>query len=982
MVPEKYKSGRIFSGFRLTERRFVAEVNAECLCFEHEKSGARLIKIAADDPNKLFDITFKTLPANDRGAPHILEHAVLNGSAKFPVKSPFDVLLKGSLNTYMNAMTAPEHTTYPVASMNTRDYFNLMNVYLDAVFHPLVLTDNRILKQEGWHYELPSEESTLSIKGVVYNEMKGTFSNPLYMLYHLTWKHLFPDNVYGFSSGGHPDAIPLLTQNDLVDFHRKYYHPSNSYILIYGDACLDEELQFIDNQYLSAFSRQPAIEQLTPQLPFGSQKSVITGYAVAEGTPLKDNAYLSMSFAVNSFSDRTATLALDLLVNALVNHESAPLRLALEDAGIGREVMGWFTESQQNVITIVVPNANARDRNRFRKIICSTVERITREGFDRVMLGGLLNRSEFQLREGDTPQKGMMYLDLMMQGWLHENDPVSGLEYEKYLLELKEKLNTRYPELLLEQYILNNPHSLLLAMKPEAGLQTRYDNRLEKRLESIRKRMSRKQKLLLMNDTRELLQYQQEEDTPDALATVPMLQLSDIPDKARFYALEEAGTGDIQLLHYPQFTNGLVYVSLYFQLRALPEELIPYAALMPALLGKLSTAACSFGVLDNELNLHTGGFTSHLASYLENRCDENIFPRLVISSKARNSDTSKMLDLLTGIILDSRFRDKERLRGILTRHHAQIEANIRQNGMNYAITRAASRYSNRGMFNELTAGVEYYRFLTDLTGNFELKADMLVTKLEEVASVVFNKRNMIAQVTCSTEDLSYFRKEFLLKTERFPESPASVLPWKFPFIRLNEAILSASQVQYVVQGYDFRKLGYSWNGKIHVLSQVISTDWLQNQIRVMGGAYGGFCGFSPAGNVYFASYRDPNLQETLLAYKKTPMYLDAFSADDPSMNRYIIGTIAGLDQPKTPSQQGSAAMHHFFEKTTAEMLNQERQEILTTTPSDIRNLAVLVRDVLQQNCFCVYGNENRILANKDLFDGLIRLSLNHDGDNG
>lgn len=982
MVPEKYIPGRIFSGFRLTDRRFVKEVNAECLCFEHEKSGARLMKIAADDPNKLFDITFKTLPENDQGVPHILEHAVLNGSVQFPVKSPFDVLLKGSLNTYMNAMTAPEHTTYPVASMNHRDYFNLMHVYLDAVFHPLVLTDNRILKQEGWHYELPSEEGPLSIKGVVYNEMKGTFSNPLYLLYHLTWKHLFPDNVYGYSSGGHPGAIPFLSQDTLVEFHRKFYHPSNSYILLYGDASLDEELQFIDSEYLSNFNRQPAIEQIVPQGPFMSQKSVVTSYAVAEGTATKDNAYLSMSFAVNSYSDRMDTLALDMLVNALVNHESAPLRLALEEAGIGREVMGWFTESQQNVITIVVPNANARDRNRFRHIVYRTVQRITREGFDRIMLEGLLNRSEFQLREGDTSQKGMMYLDLMMQGWLHENDPIAGLEYEKYLPELKEKLQTPYPESLLEKYILNNPHSLLLAMKPLAGLQNRMDDRLEKKLERIRKRMSKKKKLQLINETRELLEYQQLEDTPEALSSIPMLHLSDIPDQARFYAAEVAGTADLQVMHYPQFTNGLVYTSLYFQMRALPADLIPYAALMPALLGKLSTGSHTFGELDNELNLHTGGFTTHIASFLENRSDEKIFPRVVVSSKARNSDVPKMVDLMTGIICGSKFRDKERLKGILTRHHAQTEANIRQNGMNYAITRAASHFSNRGMFNELTAGVEYYRFLTDLTERFDAKADMLVQKLEQAASVLFSRESMMVHVTCASEDLPFFLGEFRSRMDRFPDSPAPVLPWEFNFNRLNEAILSASQVQYVVQGFDFRKLGYSWNGKIHVLSQILSTDWLQNQIRVMGGAYGGFCGFSPAGNVYFASYRDPNLQETLHAYHNTARYLSEFSVDEPSMNRYIIGTIAGLDQPKTPSQQGSASMHHYFEKTTSEMLNRERQEILATTPSDIRNMAGMVREIMQQNCYCVYGNENRILANKELFDSLIRLSLSPDGENG
>jgi presequence protease len=453
------------------EKRFVKETNAECLYFRHMKSGARLLKIAAEDPNKFFNITFKTLPDNDSGTPHILEHSVLNGSKSFPVKSPFDVLLKGSLNTFLNAMTGQDHTSYPLASMNTTDYFNLMHVYLDAVFHPMMLEDDRILKQEGWHMELTSKDASLIYKGVVYNEMKGTFSNPLYELYYIAGKHLFPDNIYGNSSGGHPDAIPQLTQEDFTAFHRKYYHPSNSYILLYGDASLDRELDFINKNYLSDFDVSNEDLHIPVQKPFNSIKTVTEPYPVAEGSPAEGNTYLSLSYVTPPHTDKLTTMALDLLVNALVNHESAPLRLALQEAGIGREVIGWFTEAQQNIITIIVPNANPEDAGRFRMVADETFKKVASEGFDKEIIEGILNRSEFQLKEGDTPQKGLMYLEMITQDWLFGDDPFTGMEFEKPLSGLRMAVKNNLLEELINQFLICNPHALLLSMVPEPGLQ-------------------------------------------------------------------------------------------------------------------------------------------------------------------------------------------------------------------------------------------------------------------------------------------------------------------------------------------------------------------------------------------------------------------------------------------------------------------------------------------------------------------------------
>lgn len=963
-----------YHGFKLIDKRFVEEINAECYYFVHEISGAKLLKIAADDPNKLFNITFKTLPENDYGTPHILEHAVLNGSKNFPVKSPFDVLLKGSLNTFLNAMTSADYTTYPVASMNTKDYFNLMHVYLDAVFNPLMIEDERILKQEGWHYELIDKESPILYKGVVYNEMKGTFSNPLYQLYYLTGKNLFPDNTYGVSSGGHPDAIPNLTQDYFTEFHNKFYHPSNSYILLYGDADLNKELKFIHENYLSNYKKSDERFEIPIQIPFSEIKTVYEKYAVPEGSPLKDNTYLCMAFVTNENTDRTTTLAFEVLVNALISHESAPLRLALQEAGIGKEVMGWFIESQQNTLFIIVPNANPTDTERFKELVFSTLRKVVNEGLDKAIIEGIINRTEFNLREGDTPQKGIMYLDMLTHGWLFANDPFLGLEYEKPLTEVKKALENRMLEELIDNFLLHNKHALLLTMQPEPGLQTFKDELVEKELANYKASLSDEQLDSLITETNELLEYQQREDSPEALATIPMLQLSDIDPIAPFFSVEDLETEGITVKHFNEFCNGIMYTSLYFDIRTLTQEQIPYVALLAAIIGKLDTKNYNFGELDNELNIHTGGFSANLATFMENRSDDNLLPKIVISAKATHAKTNKMMELMTEILLRSKYSEKQRLKTLVTRHQAQVDANIKQNGMNYAINRTAAQYSNRGMFNELTSGVEYYRFITNLAENFDQKYEEIASNLADVSYKLFNKKNTICLITCTREDLPAFLSAASNLGEQFPIGDGQLNKWNFNFNEKNEAILSASQVQYVVKGYDFKKLGYEWNGKINVLSQVISTDWLQNQIRVMGGAYGGFCGFSPNGNVYFASFRDPNLKETLDNFDATTAYLEKFEADQQTMTRYIIGTIAGLDQPKTPSQKGSAAMQYFFEKTSDEMLNAERREILSTNASDIRKMSDLVKDVMRQNKYCVYGNEAKIAENKNLFNNLIRIS--------
>lgn len=969
-----FKVGNVYNGFKLVEKKFVKEVNAECLYFTHEKSGAKLLKIAADDANKLFNIAFKTIPEHDYGTPHIMEHSVLNGSKNFPVKSPFDVLTKGSLNTFLNAMTGSDLTTYPVASMNDKDYFNLMHVYLDAVFNPRLYDDPRILKQEGWHYELDNIDGDIVYKGVVYNEMKGAFSSPTRELGYQAYKILFPDNTYGVSSGGYPQAIPGLTQEYFVNFHKKFYHPSNSHILLYGNADLEKELAFIDAEYLSNYEKSDAKIEIPLQKPFEAKKYAEKPYAVPEGSVTKDNTYLSLNFVAGLNTDQELVMALQVLLEAMINHESAPLRLALQEAGIGKDVRAYVDNSKQNIISIRVQNANPEDKDQFDKIVYETFEKVVKEGFDAETVEGILNRTEFSLREGNTPQKGMMYAMMTYQGWFFADDPFLGLEYEKPLAAVKEGIKNGLLEQIVQEHLIDNPHALLMVLKPQPGLQKEIDEKTKKELAEYKASLSKEELEQLVEETKALIEYQKEEDTPEALATVPMLAKSDISPEVEWYDLKEKSIANIPVLYHPDFTSNILYTNLYFDLRALPQELIPYANLLNSVIGLMNTENYGYGELDNALNIHTGGFYTNLSSYLEENSDEKMIPKFVVTSKAFTEKGDKLFELTSEILNTSKYDDAERLKAVLTRHQARIESRVKNDGLGYALTRLSSYYSNEGMFDELTSGLEYYNFITDLTENFDAKQQEISEKLVQTAQLLFNQKNLIAAVTCSDEQYPEYEKSFKSFIASLPEGDGNMNEWKFDHSIKNEGLMSASKVQYVTKGYDFKQLGYDWNGKIRVLNQILSREYLQTQIRVIGGAYGGFAGFSPSGRAYFGSYRDPNLKESLDNYDATPEFLSSFEAAEDEMTRFIIGTISRMDRPTTASQRGSIAFNRYFNKTTKDELKKERMEVLNTTVEDIKGMEKMVSDILAQNALCVYGNEDKIKDNKELFNEILKVT--------
>jgi Zn-dependent M16 (insulinase) family peptidase len=962
-----------YPGYRLVEKKFVKEVNAECLLFEHIRSGARILKILADDPNKTFSIAFKTIPESDAGTPHILEHSVLNGSKNFPVKSPFDVLSKGSLNTFLNAMTYPDFTVYPVASMNKQDYFNLMHVYLDAVFNPLLSSDPRIFMQEGWHHELTAKEAALEYKGVVYNEMKGAFSSPQRELWYQIQKNLFPENGYRYSSGGYPTAIPTLTYNHYVDFYKRHYHPSNSYIFLYGDAELGQELAFIDKEYLSKYDRAETSFDISPNSPFTEIKEISASYPVIEGSSTENQTFLAMNWVIGQGYDPVTVMSLDILADVLVNQESGPIRKALQEAGIGKDIYATSQNMLQNMFSIVVQNANPAENDTFRSVVMKTLEKVIADKIDKESLQGSLNRMEFRLREGDDAQKGLSNNIRSMTGWLFTNDPFPSLEYESQLEEVKKSLTSTQLEDMIKKEMIENPYGLLVTLEPKPGLEKESTGKINEELAAYRKKLTPAEVDTIIKTTQELMTYQQREDSQEALATIPVLKLSDITREAPWYAVSENKIDGVPQLYHNEFTNNIVYMNFWFDLRVLSQELIPYAAVLSELLGKMDAGDYTYEKLDKALNINTGGFSTGLNVFIPGYDESKMLPEFRIQMKTTPEKLDTALRLLCEILSGTKIENKDRLGELLRRHQSQVESSLKQNGYGVTLNRLESYCSKRGAFNDLIRGATYYWFLTDLVSHYDTDPVPVIDKLVKTKELLFAKANMMAGATCGEEDFKTYAKVLPSLSSGLNNSPVTFNSWSIVPEVKNEGILTASKVQYVLQGYDFRRLGLEWDGKWNVLSQVLSTDWLQTRIRVVGGAYGGFSGINKYGTIYLASYRDPNLKETLDNYAGTIDYLAGFQADSTEMTRYIIGTIANLDYLMTPSEKGDLAFRRFMENTRQEDVQNDRNAVITTTAEDIRKMSEVIARILDQKVLCVYGNEDKLNASKQLFKSLIPL---------
>lgn len=972
----KTELGSVYNGFKLLEKREIDEINSIGMVFEHEKSGAKLFYLKNDDDNKVFSISFRTPPMDSTGVPHILEHSVLCGSRKFPVKEPFVELVKGSLNTFLNAFTFPDKTMYPVASTNDKDFSNLMDVYLDAVFYPNIYKYPEIMMQEGWHYELDNKDAEITYKGVVYNEMKGAFSSPESILFRKISESLFPDTQYGVESGGDPDVIPELTQKQFEDFHKKYYHPSNSYICLYGDMDIIEKLKFLDEEYLKNFNRIEVDSKILLQKSFNEQKEMTIKYPILNNEKEEDKTFLSMNFAIGKATDDDVYLAFDILEHLLLETPSSPLKKALIDAKIGKDVFGSFEAGMlQPMFSIVVKNSNESEKERFKGIVIETLNKLVKEGIDKKLIEASINIKEFQLREADYHgyPKGLIYSMKSMDSWLYDENPWIHLGYENTLKKIKSALNSRYFEDLIEKYILKNNHSSILVVKPVKGLAEEKEAYTKKKMADFKQSLTAEQIEKIISDTVKLKERQVTHDSPEDLKKIPLLSIDDVDNKAKKLPLVEKSEQGIKTLFHPVFTNGIAYINMYFNTDGVKEELIPYISLLTTVLGKVSTEKYYYEDLSKEININTGGIRYISQAYAEQGNHEKFYPKFIVKSKVLIDNMPKLSNLLCEVIGHTKFDDYKRLKEIIQETKSRMEMIIFDRGHVVVANHLFSYFSPIGKYDDILSGLSFYKFISELEKDFDNKAEEISNKLNEVSSVIFNKSNLLLSVTLDENDYDEFKKNFNPIYNELGNNNVNPIEYKFEFSPKNEGLMTSGKVQFVAKAYNFIKLGYSYSGSLQVLKAIINYDYLWNQVRVQGGAYGSFSAFQRNGNMFFTSYRDPNLDRTLKVYDEAGKYFKNFKADDRQMTKYIIGTVSDLDFPLTPSMKGERAVENYLKKVTYEDVQREREEILNTKVEDIQKFADLISEAMNQNYLCVLGNEEKIKENKSIFNEIVNI---------
>ncbi len=958
------------TAYEVKERRPLPDLNSEGMILRHKKSGARVAVLANDDENKVFYIGFRTPPADSTGVPHIIEHTVLCGSKKYPVKDPFVELVKGSLNTFLNAMTYPDKTIYPVASCNDKDFQNLMGVYMDAVFHPNIYQHEEIFKQEGWHYELEQADEPITINGVVYNEMKGAFSSADDVLQREVLASLYPDTAYANESGGNPDNIPDLTYEDYLDFHRKYYHPCNSYIYLYGDMDVAEKLDWMDKEYLSHYDQIEVDSEIKEQRPFQKPVEVERSYSISSGEPMEHNTYLSYNFVIGTILDKKLYQAFEVLDYALLSAPGAPLKQALLDAGIGMDITGGYDSSiLQPMFSVVAKNADLTDKERFLEIILTTLREQAQGGLNKKGLLAGISSAEFRYREADYGRfpKGLMYGIWCLDSWLYDEcEPFMHLEAIETYNFLKEQVETDYFEQLIQTYLLDNTHASIVTVVPERGLNAKKEEELAQALAAYKDSLTEDEIQALIADTKRLKAYQEEPSAKEELEKIPMLTREDIKKEAAPLLNEVRQVKDVPLLYHDIFTSGIDYLTLLFDAKDVAPEDYPYLGLLKQVLGYVDTEQYGYADLANEINIHTGGIRTFASSY--QREDGAFEIKYEVSIKALAQKLPEAVALVRQILLTSRFDDDKRLYELVAQTKSRLKMTMSSAGHATALMRAISYFSKMYYFNDAVTGITFYEFIKDLEVHFEEKKAAVAEKLSALAQKLFTRDRLIVSVTTEREHLEAAERQTEeLAAGLYPSTGEERREWELALVRKNEGFMDASQVQYVARAGNFRAHGYAYSGALRILNVIMGYDYLWTNVRVKGGAYGCMNGYSRSGDTYFVSYRDPNLAKTNEVYEGIPAYLESFEADEREMTKYIIGTISDMDTPLGPNAKGARSLAAYLQQVTIEDLQRERDEVIGASPEDIRALKPLIASVLQEDNLCVIGGEETIKKNADLF---------------
>lgn len=963
--------------YEILDEHRVEDVQSDGFILRHKKSGARIAILSNNDDNKVFYIGFRTPPEDETGVPHIIEHTTLCGSKKFPVKDPFIELAKGSLNTFLNAMTYPDKTVYPIASCNDQDFKNLMDVYLDAVFNPNITKYEEIFKQEGWHYELTGKDDELKINGVVYNEMKGAYSSPDEVLSSQIYRSLFPDNTYSKDSGGNPEYIPKLTYEAYLDFYHKYYHPSNSYIYLYGDMDVVERLEWLDKEYLSLYDYKKVNSEINKQPAFDKIKNVEAQYSITMDDSQENKTYLSYNRVVGDTLDEMLYQAFDVLDYALVSSPGAPVKQALIDAGIGDDVYGSYDAGiLQPVFSFVAKNANASQADEFESIIENTLKEVVKTGINKEALLAGINSSEFKFREADFGQfpKGLLFGLNCLDSWLFDDmKPFIHLECLGTFAKLRKAVDTDYFEKLIQEYLLDNTHGSSVTVKPKRGLGNEREEALAKELSDYKASLSDEEIKKLIEDTEHLKKYQEEPSSDENLRKLPMLTRADMKKNAMPFSNIEDELLDVKVVRHDIESNGIDYISFLFDAGDFAQSELGYLGFFTNALGLVSTEKYSYTDLANATNIYTGGISTGTASHPDIKDRNNFVFKFEVKLKVLEKNLDKALELMEQMLLSSDFTDTKRLGELVAQIKARLQANLSSSGHLVAAMRSMSSFSRYALYQDELKGIAFYRSICHIEKELSESPKSVSDKLAAIAKKLFARNRMLISFTGNNEAYGNAKPSLEKVIAGFDKMSVIGNQAEVHFNTAKEAFIDASQIQYVAKTGDFICEGYEYTGALRLLRIILSYDYLWINVRVKGGAYGCMNTFLRSGESYFVSYRDPNLSDTLDVYDRIPEYIKSFSPDERDMTKYIIGTFSALDTPMNPEAKGSRSLSAYLEGITYEQIQKERNEILNAQPEDIRRLADLVEAVLKKDSICVIGNENMIKESAGLFENVEKL---------
>ena len=964
----------MYNNYKVIKTEELKDIASRGTLLMHVKSGARVVLIENDDENKTFCIGFKTPPHDSTGVPHIIEHSVLCGSKKYPVKEPFVELMKGSLNTFLNAMTFSDKTIYPVSSCNDKDFQNLMDVYMDAVLYPNILTNEKIFKQEGWHYELQDKEGELIYNGVVYNEMKGAFSSEDQILGRESLNSLFPDNAYGVESGGNPDDIPSLTYENFVKFYKKYYHPSNSYIYLYGNCNMEEKLEYLDKEYLSKFDTIDPDSAILPHEPFKETKVREYFYQLPAGVEEDKKTLISYNIAMPKDLDCVDKTGLDILTNVLLNNNGAILKEELLKTGALQTVEGEFDgEILQPVFSVSGKGANKEDKDLIINTIEKTLHDLVFKGLDKKTIEAALNSYEFKTREADFGglSKGLIYGMNILTTWLYNDyDPFSALDYSKVFNKLREYLNTHYYEYLILKYLLKNTHKSVVLVEPSKTCQTEHDEAIKKELAEYKNNLSEDDLERIIRETKELKEYQASADTQEALDTIPTLLREDISSKVKEASNVENLFGDTKVIHHNYTTNGIVYLTSYFNLKVLTEDELGVAGLLRDLFGKLNTANKSYLELDQEIGINTGGISADIDTFLDK--DGNVLPFFGIKQTTLLNKVDFAFDLVKEIIDSSDYGMKDKIKELITQKTQNLSRRFVGAGHQVSLTRAFSYTEDDAQLAQEVNGITYYDNLMELLKNYDETFDACKEALLNVSKKLFNKDNLIMSVTCNDED-------FIASKEAINKFILGLNDEKYEDVltiqkaKLDEGFKAPFNVNYCALVGNYKKQGLEYNGHLEVLNNLLATDYLWKNVRVLGGAYGCMFYIDKDGKLGLTSYRDPKIKETYDVYKNIPNYLDGIDFSEEELFKFVIGAIGNLEFPRSPRVSGVVDLKEYFACITKEDKQKQKEEILNTTLTDIKDCKKFFELVFTDPSVCTIGNSEKVEENKELFKSVKNL---------